>query len=277
MPSPPRTQVEFEYSLHRQELCASAHGVGERARLACAATNASNGANNDTRARCSGFARLSHVLQASHADSAGTVCCNTLGRRPADLAPILSCTYGPTATVSLLLTLTAVSLVPLGGVLLATALRRCKRARARREAARAKAAATEGASEGLAAGLTAAPMDDADATERAALKGAHDERPTANYSRLGEALLQHLTPTARDARRRLLRWLAEQIGGQRANADNQAEHLESLLFSHLGRCHGVMSDAVDAMHQELLGSFYRWRLHTSMGGRPPPRPPTTHH
>ena len=99
--------IEFEYHLHWSELCMArgrgwydARGGGLTA-AACAVTNATDGVNNDTRSRCSAYARLTHVLEASFADSRRSECCNTLSRRAADGAPILSCAYGAAATSSL--------------------------------------------------------------------------------------------------------------------------------------------------------------------------------
>ena len=63
-----------------------------------------------------------------------------------------------------------------------------------------------------------------------------------------------------------MRRLARLVGCQQSSADNQAEHLQSLLLSYLGRCDGDVNQAIFAMHSAVLQSYQRWRLHISRGG-----------
>lgn len=300
----PDSEDEGELALHWEALC-EARGAGVLASSACAVTNVSDAAMNDTRARCTSFARLSYVLDAAFDDSGGAECCNGFGRLPGDLRPIMSCTYGPSALTSLLLTLTLVVVVPLLGVLLARCSVReghgvCLRGRCqacwnlirdahliaslfRRKAFRgamqlgqgvagnAEAeAATEWGQHGGQANNPEGPVNEhgrsgnrGDTNKESAEEEA---RALTRHAELGASLLMQLTPEAKASRRALLRRLACAIGAQMSNADNQAEHLESLLFSHLGRCDGDVTQAVDAMHHSLLGAQQRWRLHTSHGG-----------
>ena len=300
----PRADADdaFELELHWATMCALRGsaldgGAPSAAEVACALTNASDASNNHTYARCSAFSRLSHVLRAAYEDSRRTACCNGFGRRPADLAPVLSCVYGPTALTALLLTLGLVVSVPAIGTLLA----RCLRApQSSRSAAAPSAAPSAGAGarpagcwgrlccrlcwgrlccrclpharhasaaraeEAAAARRVDGEANGVDANEAEAREA--EARVLARHARLGASLLAQLSPEAKKARRALLWRLAAAVGAQRSNADNQAEHLESLLFSYLGRCDGDAARAIDCMHHALLGAQTRWRMHTSHGG-----------
>ena len=58
---------------------------------------------------------------------------------------------------------------------------------------------------------------------------------TVTALQLAWTILDYISPKARARRREVMRGLARKLGCQMDNADNQCEHLESLLLSHLGR------------------------------------------
>ena len=57
--------------------------------------------------------------------------------------------------------------------------------------------------------------------------------------------------------------LQQRIGFQADSVENQLEHLESLLLSHLSLAQGNLAQAVNSLHRSLLQPFQRWREHTN--------------
>ena len=93
------------------------------------------------------------------------------------------------------------------------------------------------------------------------------EPETESTLRLAHTVLAYIGLDARTHRREQMRTLAAKLGCQKDNADNQAEHLESLVLSHLGRAGGEIAGAIDAMHFALMLDFERWRMYTTEGRR----------
>eukprot|EP00965_Chrysotila_dentata_P069704 2302432-Pleurochrysis_carterae.AAC.2 len=95
----------------------------------------------------------------------------------------------------------------------------------------------------------------------------HASRTAFRPSQLAEALLHYNAPAAREKRRALVFKIGEKLGCQRANCENQLEHLDSLLLSTLSEARGDYVRAIDDLHTSLLQSHTRWRLHTSLRGQ----------
>ena len=69
-------------------------------------------------------------------------------------------------------------------------------------------------------------------------------RTSFRPSQLAEALLHYTAPAAQEKRRRMMVRLGGRLGCQRDNIENQLEHLDSMLLSHLSECRGDYVKAV---------------------------------
>eukprot|EP00965_Chrysotila_dentata_P196439 6177572-Pleurochrysis_carterae.AAC.1 len=86
-------------------------------------------------------------------------------------------------------------------------------------------------------------------------------RRAMSESDLARELLWQMSPKMRGKRLAHLKSIAKVFGFQRDNVLNQAEHLESLLISHLSREDGNYLVAVDSLHSSLLSGFSAWEAH----------------
>ena len=78
---------------------------------------------------------------------------------------------------------------------------------------------------------------------------------------LATALLEQISKSQQAERRAFMQRLAGLLGCQAASWMNQAEHLESLLVSHLSTTEGNYAAAVGALYESLLGPYERWLSH----------------
>lgn len=225
----------------RTMLCESP-GVGALGLVACDTT-----AWNGTRGDCSHYARATEVLQAIFEDSGQTTCCDGLARS-SDGQMRLFCRRGP-AVASWL---AAIAVLAVGFSIITMCRGQCFWVGMFRRKPKPTA--------------SAAMPPDAHVVNMMGTAETVDAPLGADAdTSLGASLLDFLSAKQRATRRALLKSLTDRCAFQTDNCDNQAEHLESLLLSHLSTCEGDFIEAVDAMHSELLGAFERWSTH--MAGR----------
>ena len=252
-----------------QEGGAAAGGGGGWSLLAaaCAQINASA---VGARASCSAHARATLVAQAMLVDGGGVACCDTLSvAEDGSRAPILVCRRGPRPMWGFL--------VPtlLGGAVLLLLLRgACSRGGRHGGVfggARGRWASVSGSVSGAVYGLTGGALGggvarggEGGAASNKRGSAALDEEGEGEGSReqLAELLLWHVSDEARSERLAMLHAVGAALGMQRDNVRNQAEHLESLLLSHLSLSGGSYARAVESLHAKLLQPFERWRAHT---------------
>ena len=195
---------------------------------------------------CSAFARASHVLWTRYIESGHAECCNVLSIGY-DGTPLAHCVRGG----ALLGWLVAIVLIGAGAAVVLTIRARSRSPRAAKHQPLQPVATTAPN-----AGGEVAPA--AAAAEVAPAAAAADAD-----GRLASVLLTQLAEPRQAERRALMQRLAELVGCQPASWMNQAEHLESLLLSHLCTSEGDYAAAVDALHRALLRPFKRWSLHLS--------------
>ena len=206
-------------------------------------------------AACSPHARATFVVHALLADGGGIACCDTIYEEgPPTYAVRLLCRRGPRALWGAL----APSL--LLGAVVVLVLRGACRSRAG-AATRRTMWSTRG--EQLAAAvrdtISVAPQDEEGRDRDILLSEADDSR-----EQLASLLLWHLSEEARAERLAMMSAVGRALGFQASNVANQAEHLESLLLSHLSMTHGHYARAVAALHAKLLQPFERWCAHTAV-------------
>ena len=78
-------------------------------------------------------------------------------------------------------------------------------------------------------------------------------------------LMRHQHAAQRQARQDVVGKLARQLGCQEDSWRNQAEHLESLLLSHLSTCEGDLPLAIQSLHRSLLEPWRRWKSQLATG------------
>jgi len=195
---------------------------------------------------CSGWAKTTLALQAALHDSGGRECCSALFYDHTG-TPALSCVR--VESPAYLLALPAMA--ALGAALFGLWYRRRK---VTSRLPQFHIPAVVDAEEGMSIIGTVVGE----------LAGA--SRTSFRPSQLAEALLHYTAPAAQEKRRRMMVRLGGRLGCQRDNIENQLEHLDSMLLSHLSECRGDYVKAIDELHASLLQSHGRWRLHTSLRG-----------
>ena len=81
---------------------------------------------------------------------------------------------------------------------------------------------------------------------------------------LADALVVQMSMEQRKRRESYVDHLIHVFGFQKSSAENQLQHFESLLLSHMSQIGtGEQTSALRAAHRSLLHPLYRWRLQTS--------------